>query len=85
MDDQWIYGSNPDQIFATIIEGRPNGMPSFRGKIVDQQVWQIVAYIRSMSAQGPYDARPGRDDDMALGPPENSREKLQPKDSNTPQ
>jgi cytochrome c oxidase cbb3-type subunit III len=29
MDDQWIYGSDPANIFATIVEGRPNGMPSF--------------------------------------------------------
>jgi cytochrome c oxidase cbb3-type subunit 3 len=85
MDDQWIYGSRPEQIFATIVEGRPNGMPSFRGKIVDQQIWEIVAYIRSMSAQGPYDARPGRDDDMYLGPPENSRQRLQPKNSHAPE
>jgi cytochrome c oxidase cbb3-type subunit III len=85
MDDEWIYGSRPDQIFSTIVEGRPNGMPSFRGKIVDQQIWQIVAYVRSMSAQGPFDARTGRDDDMYLGPPENSREKQQPKDSKAPE
>src|SRR3954453_7114276 len=49
MDDKWIYGSDPDQIFSTIVQGRPNGMPSFRGKIPDYQVWEIVAYVRSMS------------------------------------
>src|SRR5438309_11687825 len=48
MDDKWVYGSAPQQIFATVIQGRPNGMPSFRGKIPDNQVWQIVAYVRSM-------------------------------------
>src|SRR5439155_6841167 len=31
MDDQWIYGANPDEIFVTIMEGRPNGMPEFKG------------------------------------------------------
>jgi cytochrome c oxidase cbb3-type subunit 3 len=31
MDAKWIYGSAPENIFTTIIEGRPNGMPSFRG------------------------------------------------------
>src|SRR5919199_1094602 len=49
MDDKWIYGSQPEQIFATIVEGRPNGMPSFRGRIPDHQVWEIAAYVRSMS------------------------------------
>src|SRR5215207_5357651 len=58
MDDKWIYGSDPDQIFATITEGRPNGMPSFRGKIPDYQVWQIGAFVRSMSGQVPSDAAP---------------------------
>ena len=35
MDNKWIYGSEPEQIFSTIVEGRPNGMPSFRGKLPD--------------------------------------------------
>ena len=37
MDDQWIYGSAPEQIYATIMEGRPNGMPSWAGRINDSQ------------------------------------------------
>ncbi len=64
MDQQWIYGSEPRNIFATIVEGRPNGMPSFRGKIPDFQVWEIVAYVRSLSGQLPKDIAPGRDDHM---------------------
>ena len=39
------------QHLATIVEGRPNGMPSFGGRIPDEQVWQLVAYVRSMSGQ----------------------------------
>src|SRR5690242_18245918 len=27
MDEKWIYGSEPQQIFATVVQGRPNGMP----------------------------------------------------------
>jgi hypothetical protein len=49
MDDQWIYGSAPANVVATILEGRPNGMPAFRGKIPDHQAMQIAAYVRSMS------------------------------------
>src|SRR5512143_1115130 len=33
MDDKWIYGSSSQNIYSTIVEGRPNGMPSFNGKI----------------------------------------------------
>lgn len=49
MDDSWIYGGRLDQIYNTIYQGRPNGMPAWRGRIPDQQIWQIAAYVRSMS------------------------------------
>src|SRR3954469_3401754 len=67
MDADWIYGSDPQNIRATILEGRPNGMPSFRGKIPDAQVWEIVAYVRSLSGLLPKDISPGRSDHMSLG------------------
>jgi cytochrome c oxidase cbb3-type subunit III len=79
MDDRWIYGSQPEQIFSTIVEGRPNGMPAFHGKLPDYQVWQIAAYVRSLSGQVPKDAAPGRYDDMQTGEPENSRDREKPK------
>lgn len=78
MDAQWIYGSEPQNIFATIVEGRPNGMPSFRGKIPDQQVWELVAYVRSLSGQLRTDVAPGRSDHMSgTKAPENTP-KVQP-------
>jgi cytochrome c oxidase cbb3-type subunit III len=49
MDDEWIYGSRLEQIHQTIVQGRPNGMPAWGGKIPDEQIWQIAAYVRSMS------------------------------------
>jgi len=84
MDDKWIYGSEPDQIFATIIQGRPNGMPSFRGKIPDYQVWQIVAYVRSLSGLANSQAAPGRDDHMQMTQPPNSMPPVKPKQSTQP-
>lgn len=73
MDDQWRYGFEPADIYAAIVEGRPNGMPSFRNKIPDFQVWQIVAYVQSMSGQTPIDASPGRSDHLRPAAPENIR------------
>jgi cytochrome c oxidase cbb3-type subunit III len=70
MDDEWIYGFHPQNIYSSIVEGRPNGMPSFRNKIPDYQVWQIVAYVQSMSGQTPIDASPGRSDHMRPHRPE---------------
>lgn len=70
MDNEWIYGYTPANIYYSIVEGRPNGMPSFRNKIPDFQVWQIVAYVQSMSGQTPIDASPGRSDHMRPHQPE---------------
>jgi cytochrome c oxidase cbb3-type subunit 3 len=84
MDDRWIYGHEPEQIFTTIVEGRANGMPSFGGRIAAYQAWQLAAYVRSMSGLAAPDARPGRDDDMSGTPPENSRDREQPKPAEKP-
>jgi cytochrome c oxidase cbb3-type subunit 3 len=84
IDEKWIYGSQPQQIFSTIVQGRPNGMPSFRGKIPNHQVWQLVAYVRSLGGLANKDAAPGRDDHMNGGPPPNSTPKTQPVNSNAP-
>ena len=46
------------------MQGRPNGMPSFGGKVSSQQLWQLTAYVRSLSGQLPKDVAPGRDDHM---------------------
>jgi cytochrome c oxidase cbb3-type subunit III len=78
MDAQWRYGSDPASIFATIMQGRPNGMPSFGGHIPEDQAWQIVAYVRSMSGQLRKDVAPSRSDSMYPGPPENERPQTKP-------
>jgi len=49
MDGAWIYGSRLTQIHETLVDGRPNGMPAWGGKIPDQQLWQLAVYVRSMS------------------------------------
>jgi cytochrome c oxidase cbb3-type subunit 3 len=74
MDGRWIYGSQPANIFATIVEGRPNGMPSFRGKVPDFQVAQLVAYVRSMAGLAATKSAPGRNDTMHVAPDENTRD-----------
>jgi cytochrome c oxidase cbb3-type subunit 3 len=66
MDDKWIYGGEIDAIYLTIAQGRPNGMPAFAGRIPEQQIWQIAAYVRSMGGFGPKAARPNRDDHIQI-------------------
>jgi cytochrome c oxidase cbb3-type subunit 3 len=70
MDDKWIYGAKADQIYATISQGRPDGMPSFGGHIPTQQIWQLVAYVQSMSGQVASTTAPGRNDDQMGALPE---------------
>jgi cytochrome c oxidase cbb3-type subunit 3 len=84
MDDQWIYGSDPANIAATILEGRPNGMPSFRGKVPEYQLWQIVGYVRSLSGQVAKDVAPGRSDHLAAKYPESQTEQAEPQESGIP-
>jgi cytochrome c oxidase cbb3-type subunit III len=79
MDDKWIYGADPEQIESSILQGRPNGMPSFAGHLTDQQVWQLVAYVQSLSGMVPEDAASGRDDDLAAKKPEMRKEREQPR------
>jgi cytochrome c oxidase cbb3-type subunit 3 len=74
MDAEWRYGSDPASIFATIMQGRPQGMPSFGGHIPEDQAWMIVAYVRSMSGGVSKDVAPSRSDGIYPGNPENARE-----------
>ena len=75
MDSEWKYGGDPASIFNTIMQGRPEGMPSFGGHIPEDQVWKIVAYVRSMSGQLRKDVAPSRSDTLYSGNPENARDK----------
>jgi cytochrome c oxidase cbb3-type subunit 3 len=82
-DSEWRYGGRIDQIAATIAEGRPNGMPSWRGKLTNQQIWQLAAYVRSLSGQVGKDAVSARADTMSNTPPqtETVRKPARPADS----
>jgi cytochrome c oxidase cbb3-type subunit 3 len=64
----WIYGGEPANIFDTIVKGRPNGMPSWGGRISEYQIWQIIAYVRSMNGEQPTSATPTRPDTIEQNP-----------------
>ena len=46
IDSTWIYGDKMDQIYASIYQGRPNGMPSWGAKLSSTEIWELAAYIR---------------------------------------
>ena len=47
-DNDWIYGGSMSQIFSSIHQGRPNGMPSWGGKLSTTEIWEIAAYVHSL-------------------------------------
>jgi len=71
MDGWWRYGPDRVSIHATIRDGRPNGMPSFRNKIPDDQIWELAAFVRSLSGNAPSSAAPQRNDELMPHPSEN--------------
>jgi cytochrome c oxidase cbb3-type subunit 3 len=84
MDDKWIYGHEPQNVYASIVQGRPNGMPAFGGRIPEAQVWQIVAYVRSMAGYLGSATAPSRTDSMSAAGPEATRDPQTPRPMGTP-
>ena len=68
-DAPWRYGGTIDAIHATIVDGRPRGMPAFKDRVTDQQAWQIAAYVRALAGNVRKDAAPSRSEGMSSIPP----------------
>jgi cytochrome c oxidase cbb3-type subunit 3 len=49
-DGRWRYGGADADIYRSIAEGRPKGMPSFGGALQPAMIWRLVAYIKSLPA-----------------------------------
>ena len=49
-DNRWHFGGAPAEVFESIYQGRPEGMPAWGSLISEDQVWQLVTYVRSLSA-----------------------------------
>lgn len=47
-DSTWVYGGTDMRIFRSIAEGRTKGMPSWGPKLPPEQIWKLVAYIRTL-------------------------------------
>ena len=47
-DGRWRYGGADADIFRSIAEGRPKGMPAFGGVLQPAMIWRLVAYIKSL-------------------------------------
>lgn len=53
--DAWKHGAEDEQAFASIRNGAGDAMPPFRADLKDDQIWDIVNFVRSI---GPESRRP---------------------------
>jgi cytochrome c oxidase cbb3-type subunit 3 len=47
----FIYGGEPENIYLTIVQGRPNGMPAWGAVLPEEITWDLVAYVLSLSKE----------------------------------
>lgn len=52
-DAQWLYRSSDANIYLDIAQGRSAGMPAFGAMLPDRTIWELVAYVRSISEKPP--------------------------------
>ena len=49
-DGRWHFGGAPAEVFESIYQGRPEGMPAWGSLISTDQIWLLVSYVRSLEA-----------------------------------
>jgi len=47
-DGRWHFGGSAGAVFESIYQGRPDGMPSWGGRISNDQIWMLTSYVRSL-------------------------------------
>jgi cytochrome c oxidase cbb3-type subunit 3 len=50
-DGRWHFGGSPAEVFESIYQGRPDGMPAWGGRISNDQIWMLTAYVRSLASK----------------------------------
>jgi cytochrome c oxidase cbb3-type subunit 3 len=48
-NDTWIYRASPGNIYLSIAQGRSAGMPAYGAMLPDRTIWELVAYVQSLS------------------------------------
>jgi cytochrome c oxidase cbb3-type subunit 3 len=71
IDGWWYYGPSMVSIVSSIRDGRPHGMPAFRGKLTSDQTWQLAGYVKALGSYSPSVVSPSRNDDRTDRPAEN--------------
>ncbi|HVD62448.1 MAG TPA: c-type cytochrome [Gemmatimonadaceae bacterium] len=48
-DGRWHFGGSAGAVFESIYEGRPDGMPAWGGRIDNNEIWMLAAYVQSLA------------------------------------
>lgn len=48
VDGRWHFGGSAAEVYESIYQGRPDGMPAWGGLIDRASIWRLVTYVRSL-------------------------------------
>ena len=48
VDPYWKYGSSDAELFETVAEGRPMGMPPWKSQLGSEKIWKVLAYMETL-------------------------------------
>ena len=51
VDPYWKYGHSDAELFETVSEGRPGGMPPWGTQLGDDKIWKVLAYLETLPKQ----------------------------------
>ncbi len=49
--EEWRNGTSDERLFLSIKEGFGHDMPPFKSKLNDQEIWQVVHFVRSIGPE----------------------------------
>jgi cytochrome c oxidase cbb3-type subunit 3 len=47
-DGRWHFGGTAAEVYESIYQGRPDGMPAWGSVLSSDQIWTLVTYVRSL-------------------------------------
>ena len=47
-DAEWKYGGTDADVFTSVSKGRRGGMPSWGGELKEEDIWKVIAYVRTL-------------------------------------
>lgn len=50
-DDDWLYGGKPEDIKATILNGRRGAMPAWKGILDSENIFNVLSYVESLAGR----------------------------------